>query len=461
MTPRAGFCKRDLGVRAAWQHVGRAWYRCGMSGRALHAMGRFGLGRRGGEALPADPQAWLAAQLEGADPALALPARSTAEGLAAWREDLRRRNDGISQSRTVFQEDVGQLLDYVAVTDVPFRERLAWFWANHFTVSQRRGSVVALANAFLREAIRPHVTGRFVDMLGAAMRHPAMLMYLDNTQSAGPRSAAAEAAPVARRVGLNENLARECLELHTVTPAAGYTQADVVQMALVLSGWSVQLRGETPGRLFRRALHEPGEKVVLGQRIPAGPEGLEVALGFLARHPATLRNLATKLVRHFVADEPPAPAVARVEQVLRETDGDLKAAALAVAGLPQAWEPLTKLRGPFDYAVAVARAMDLPVGNRPRLRESIAGLGQPVMNAPLPNGWPDMARDWAGPEAMMRRVDWAWGVAARGAGLEPMAVAEQALGPLLGEATRGEMMRAGSRREALALLFAGPEFQRR
>ena len=433
-----------------------------MSARSLHAMGRFGLGRRGAEPLPDDAGAWLAAQLDGPDPALALPARSTAEGLVAWREDLRRGNDGIAASRAIFQEDVAGVLDYAAVSDVPFRERLVWFWANHFTVSQRRGAVVPLANAFLREAIRPHVTGRFVDMLGAAMRHPAMLMYLDNQESAGPRSAAAaEAAPAARRVGLNENLARECLELHTVTPASGYSQADVVQMALVLTGWSVQLRGETPGGLFRRALHEPGEKVVLGQRIPAGPEGLEVALGVLARHPATLRNLATKLVRHFVADVPPEPAVAKVERVLRETDGDLKAAALAVVGLPQAWEPLAKLRGPFDYAVAVTRAMDLPVGNRPRLREAIAGLGQPVMNAPLPNGWPDMAADWAGPEAMMRRVDWAWGVASRGAGLEPMAVAEQVLGPLLGAATKREMMRAGSRREALALLFAGPEFQRR
>lgn len=432
-----------------------------MSARAWQAMSRFGLGRRGAEALPDDPMAWLAGQLEGADPALAVPARSTAEGLAAWREDIRRGNDGVSQSRIVFQEDVSGLLDYVAVTDVPFRERLAWFWANHFTVSQRRGAVVPVANAFLREAIRPHVTGKFADMLGAVMKHPAMLFYLDNQDSAGPRSAAAEAAPVARRVGLNENLARECLELHTVTPASGYGQADVVQMALVLTGWGVMLRGDVPGVLFRRPQHEPGEKMVLGHRVPAGPEGLDSVLGFLARHPATLRNLAVKLVRHFVADVPPEPAVAKVEKVLRETDGDLKAAALAVAGLPQAWEPQSKLRGPFDYVVAVVRALDLPAGNRPRLREAVAGLGQAVMNAPLPNGWPDMAHDWAGPEAMMRRVDFAWGVAGRGAGLEPMVVAEQALGPLLGEATRGEMMRAGSRREALALLFAGPEFQRR
>ncbi len=435
-----------------------------MSQRGLHAMNRFGLGRRGGEPLPGDAQSWLAAQLEGADPALALAARDTAEGLVAWREDLRRGNDGVQASRAIMQEDTATLLDHAATTDRPFRERLVWFWANHFTVSLRRGAVVPVANAYLREAIRPHVTGRFADMLGAVLRHPAMIQYLDNTQSAGPDSPAAlrgTGAAQGARMGLNENLARECLELHTVSPAAGYSQADVGQMALVLTGWSVALQRDPPGALFRPGIHQPGIKTVLGQALPAGPEGLATAVAFLARHPATHRHLAAKLVRHFVADEPPEPAVAHVAAVLRETDGDLAAAARAVVGLAQAWEPLAKLRSPFDFVVAVVRAMDLPAEARPRMREAMATLGQPVMNAPLPNGWPDTAKDWASPEAVMRRVDWAWAVAARGAGLEPAAVADRALGPLLGEATRGEMMRAGSHREALALLFAGPEFQRR
>jgi uncharacterized protein (DUF1800 family) len=288
-----------------------------------------------------------------------------------------------------------------------------------------------------------------------------MLFYLDNVQSAGrdsPVGRRAAARPVA---GVNENLARECLELHTVTPASGYNQADVVAFANVLTGWSVALRDDPPRALFRPAMHQPGPKVVMGQSWPEGPRGLEVGLDWLARHPATRRNLARKLVRHFVADDPAPAAVARVEAVLAATDGDLKAAALAVVGLPEAWAPLTKLRGPADYVLAVARALDLPQEARPRLREAMAALGQPVMNAPLPNGWPDTAADWAGPEAMMRRVDWTYAVAARGAGLEPMVVAERALGPMLGAATREEMARAGSRREALALLFASPEFQRR
>ena len=424
---------------------------------------RFGLGRRGDEALPGNPEAWLAGQLDGGDPALALPAADTAAALVAWREDLRRGNDGILASRTIMQTDTATWLDHAAATDMPFRERLVWFWANHFTVSLRRGSVVGLANAYVREAIRPHVTGRFADMLPAVMRHPAMLYYLDNAQSAGPDSPMARRAAAAgrARVGLNENLARECLELHTVTPAAGYTQGDVEQLARVLTGWSVALGADRPGMVFRPAMHQPGAKTLLGRPIAEGPEGLDQALALLARHPATHRNLAAKLVRHFVADTPPAAAVERVAAVLAATDGDLRAAALAVVALPQAWVPLQKLRAPAEFVLAAVRAMDLPAGNRPRLRESIAGLGQAMLNAPLPNGWPDTAADWAGPEALMRRFDWAHAVAARAAGQEPMAIAERALGPLLGQAARGEMMRAGSRREALALLFASPEFQRR
>lgn len=435
-----------------------------MSADAVHAMNRFGLGRRGSEALPGDARAWLAGQLEGPDPALALPASTLAEGLLAWRQDLARGNDGIQASRAIMAADTAARLDYAVTTGHGFRERLVWFWANHFTVSLRRGGVVAVANAYLREAIRPHVTERFADMLGAVMRHPAMLMYLDNAQSAGPQSAVGRrgaATAQGGRAGLNENLARECLELHTVTPAAGYTQDDVVQFAMVLTGWSVALREDPPRGLFRPGMHQPGAKTVMGQRFAEGSEGLAAALGWLARHPATMRHLSVKLVRHFVADDPPEPAVRRIAAVLAGTDGDLKAAALALVELPQAWVRLSKLRSPADYVLAVVRAMDLPAGNRPRMREVMGTLGQGVMNAPLPNGWPDTARDWASPEAMMQRIDWAHAVAARGGGLDPMQVGEASLGPLLAEATRDAMARAGSRREALAMLFASPEFQRR
>jgi len=428
-----------------------------MTMRGHHALNRFALGRRGGEALPENPEAWLAAQLEGPDPALALKAHSLAEGLDARRDDLKRGNDAINASRAIMAADSAALLDHAVTTEFGFRERLVWFWANHFTVSVRRGGVVAVANAYLRQAIRPHVTGRFQDMLGAVMRHPAMLFYLDNAQSMGPDSQAGRR----QNKGLNENLARECLELHTVTPAAGYTQADVTAFAGVLTGWSVALQADPPGPVFRPQMHQPGNKTVMGRSYPEGAAALDQALAWLAAHPSTLRSLATKLVRHFVADDPPQAAVTRIETVLRETGGDLKAASLALIRLPEAWAPMAKLRGPADYVLAVTRAMDLPVERRPRVREVMAGLGQPLFNAPLPNGWPDTAADWSSPEAMMRRIDWAYAAAARAAGLDPMTVADNTLGPLLAQGTRTEIARAGSRREAITLLFSAPEFQRR
>jgi uncharacterized protein (DUF1800 family) len=416
--------------------------------------------------LPADPVAALAAELDGPDPALALPGATTADGLIALREDRRlraaRKADGTQeepkQVRTLLAAEADRLGDHILTTPHGFRERLVWFWANHFTVSLRRGEIAGVINAYLREAIRPHVTGTFHDMLLAVMTHPAMLMYLDNQGSIGPGS------PAGQRThrGLNENLARESLELHTVTPASGYSQADVTAYAAILTGWSIDLQLNPPGYVFRLNAHEPGEKVMMGRTFPHGRGGALEAFAFLAHHPATYRNLATKLVRHFVADDPPADAVSKVEAVLRNSGGDLKAASLCVLRLPEAWAPLTKLRDPFDYVVAVLRAMDLPKEQRPpQVARVMAGLGQPPLSAPLPNGWPDTAADWSGPEAMMRRVDWAYGVAGRGGELDAMVVAGAALGPLLQAETLEQLRRAGSRRDALTMLFASPEFQRR
>jgi len=294
-------------------------------------------------------------------------------------------------------------------------------------------------------------------MLLAVMRHPAMLMYLDNAGSIGPDS------PVGLRSGrgLNENLARECMELHTVTPASGYTQADVTAFAKILTGWSIGRLEEQAGFRFRPAIHEPGAITVLGRRFAPGEQGGVDALAFLGTHPATYHHLATKLVRHFVADAPPPDAVRRVETVLHDTDGDLGQAALAVTGLEAAWQPLTKLRGPQDYVLAALRAADLPADARPNAQQIMRGLGQPLFGAPFPIGWPDQAVDWAGPEPMMRRIDWAYGFAGRTAAMDAEQVGDASLGPLLSADTRSQIKQAGSRRDALTLLFTSPEFQRR
>ena len=285
-----------------------------------------------------------------------------------------------------------------------------------------------------------------------------MLIYLDNAVSAGPHSLVASRQ--AKR-GLNENLARECLELHTVSPASGYTQSDVTEFARILAGWSVGRQEEQPGFRFRPAFAEPGEKTLLGRRFPDGEQAGIQALQFLAEHPATHRHLATKLVRHFVADTPPPDAVRRIEGVLRDTRGDLGAAALELTRLPAAWSPLTKLRTPQDFLVATFRAANLGTARRPNLVGLLAGLGQPLFGAPFPIGWPDVAADWAGPETLLRRVDWAYGFANRPDLPEPLDLAEAALGPLLSASTATEIRRAGSRRDGITLLLASPEFQRR
>jgi uncharacterized protein (DUF1800 family) len=422
------------------------------------ALVRFGLGRRGEEALPADPRGWLAGQVRGPDRAAPTPAPSTAEGLAALRDDREQKPPpGQSKVRALYQAQARALLETALTTPAPFRERLVWFWANHFTVSLRHGGCAAVAGAFVAEAIRPHVTGRFDDMLLAVMRHPAMLIYLDNAESVGPDSLAGRR----RNRGLNENLARECLELHTVSPAARYTQADVTEFAKVLTGWSIEMKEDPAGYRFRPGAHQPGPKTVMGRVYPQGEEGGLMVLAFLAAHPATHRHLATKLVRHFVADDPPPDAVRKIEGVLRDTRGDLGAASLALIALPGAWAGPTKLRTPQDYALAVLRATDLPPDKRPDPLGALGGLGQPLFTAPLPNGWSDVAADWAAPEAMMRRVDWAYGLAGRCQSIDPERLAETALGPAVQPATLMQMRHAGSRRDALTLLLTAPEFQRR
>jgi uncharacterized protein (DUF1800 family) len=432
-----------------------------MDSAVAHAFVRFGLGRRGDEPAPANPQRWLLGQLQGTDPGVAgVP--TTGEGLTALRYD--RQNKPPADEREVpklARASYAALVQHALTTLTPFRERLVWFWANHFTVSIRHGGVAPVAVAFMQEAIRPHVTGRFSDMLLAVMQHPAMLMYLDNARSFGPDSMAGERT----NRGLNENLARECMELHTMGADSGYTQADVTAFAELITGWSIDLQADPPGFLFRPRGHEPGSQTVLGQAFPPGEAGGVAALEVFASHPATHRKLATKLVRHFVADDPPFDAVRRIEGVLRDTRGDLAAAYSVLVGMHHAWEaPLAKFRPPQDYVLAVLRAADLPEGQGPDA-PAVVGLmrtlGQPLFDAPLPNGWSDRAADWAGPEELMRRVDWAYGFAGKLGHADAAQVADTALGPLAHPATLDAIGHAGSRREAITLLLTAPEFQRR
>lgn len=426
---------------------------------------RFGLGARLGDPLPDDPQGWLTRQLS---PLTAEPAVSTAQGMASIR--AQRANPGpeplpggLLRPPDIIRVEAMIWARRMLATQAPFAERLAEFWGNHFTVSRRQGNVAAILGAYQREAIRPAILGRFEDMLLAVARHPAMILYLDNAGSTGPNS------PFGLRAnrGLNENLAREILELHTLGVRGGYSQDDVTSFARILTGWSIG-RGaefnEPEGFMFRPRTHEPGPKTLLGQVFQEGEEGGIAALKFLAGHPSTYRFLATKLVRHFVADEPPVGAVQRIARVLADTHGDLAAAARALISLPEAWSPLTKLRAPQDYALAVLRGLGAGDEAAQPLLGAMAQFAQPLWTAPGPNGWPDMAGEWAAPEQLMRRLDWVNGMAGRAAAAgrpDAATVAEATLGPLLKAETTQAIRRAGSAREALVLLLASPEFQRR
>lgn len=436
-----------------------------MSVRGYIAATRFGYGLRLGEAPPADPEAWLFGQID--NPAPPPQGLTVAEGfeLALADRAARRANmeaprapNGRAALAEAIRADMIAQAHRALTTTEGYRERLVDFWMNHFTVSRRVGAIQPIIGAFQRDAIRPHVTGRFADMVVAVARHPAMLVYLDNQNSTGPASPVGER----RRRGLNENLAREVLELHTLSPGGGYTQRDVQEFARLLTGWSVEYRVAPVGFAFRPAMHDPGEKVILGRRFGDGEAEGEAALRFLAEHPATWRHLATKLARHFVADDPPPEAVRALEAVLRDTRGDLGAVARALVRLPQAWDrPMAKMKAPMDYVITAARAIGLPEERSDVILSGLAALDQPLWTAPQPNGWPDGLADWASPEGLMRRVDWAYNLAGRVPRVDPRAVAAAALGPLGRAETATAMGRAGSVRDALTLLLGSPEFMQR
>ncbi|BBK33441.1 uncharacterized protein (DUF1800 family) [Stella humosa] len=438
-----------------------------MDSRPIQAAIRFGLGPRPDQPLPADPIAWLDTQIEGADtppvPAGLTAPPAIADGYRIWLELEAAGQPGPGQANPIeqnFQIEAIAALARRIDTAMPYRERLVEFWANHFTVSKRGGYPVStVIGPYMREAIRPHVTGRFEDLLLAVFKHPAMLGYLNQASSIGPNS------PAGRRSGrgLNENLAREILELHTVSPAAEYTQDDVTAFARLLTGWSYERKKEPFGTVFRQSSHEPGTKMVMGRRFEEGEEATEEALRFLANHASTHRFLATKLARHFIADDPPATVTGRIEGILRDTGGDLRAVAAALPRMPEAWAPpLSKLRSPVDYVTASYRACGASGEAVGRLAfRGCSSLNQPYWTALQPNGWPDRAVDWLGPEPMMQRLDWAYDAAGRITRLEPMMILDTALGPLAPDTTRDAVRRAGSPRDAIAMILASAEFQRR
>ncbi len=365
----------------------------------------------------------------------------------------------------IFRAEASARLARACAAPIGFKERLVAFWSNHFCVSVAKSNIGrACAGAFEREAIRPYVTGRFADMLRAVEQHPAMLNFLDNAQSIGPNSKAGRN----RNRGLNENLAREILELHTMGVGSGYSQADVTQLAQIITGWTIVGRegklGEPGSFVFNANTHEPGPATVLG-RVYA-QDGIaqgEAALADIARQSAVATRLAGKFARHFVADNPDPALVARLAKVFRDSDGDLGVLAQSLVKDDAAWSaPPLKIRNPWEIVVAAQRAFRRPVADPGPVLNALNLLGMPLWQPGGPNGFSDDAAAWVSPEGMKTRLELAAQFARQTKDApNPAALLDDILGPGVSAPTREAVTRAESREQAVALLLMSPEFQRR
>jgi len=448
---------------------------------AALAVTRFGLGGREGEMAraQADPKGFLKAQIRksGAEQPDG-PLKSSADmmrGLSEVRGMKANAPAGQTpEAKKALKKEAfhdlreeGELPEILArarlqaTTDAGFRERWAMFWSNHFTASAAKNVVAVLSGPFEREAIRPNVFGRFEDLLVASSRHPAMLIYLDQDASVGPNSQVGGRG----KKGLNENLAREIMELHTVGVQAGYTQADVTEFARTLTGWSSSYKGDrVEPFVYRPQAHEPGARTIMGKTYADNGEAqARAVLRDLAAHPATARHVCRKLAAHFVADDPPPALTARLEKAWTSSGGRLDLVAAALIDAPEAWAPQpAKFKSPYEFMVSSWRALGVMPADGQTVSKEARSLGQRPMAPPSPKGWPDTAVDWASPDQIMRRMDWAEDFAAKVPNqASPQAIAAMSLGPLLSQKSSQAVARAESRPQAVAVLLMSPEFQRR
>ena len=468
-----------------------------MSSReAVSAVNRFGLGARPGElAGIREARGWLARQLRSDASSQAvfsgLPSsldylRREAEYLQQRRQ--RKRSGDAAQNkievgrlyRQTLMLELGRRYQAAVASENSFVERLVHFWSNHFAISVDKRQAALYAAPMEREAIRPHLLGNFSGLLAAVETHPAMLRYLDNVRSVGRDSKYAERArkraarqggdKPKREPGLNENLAREILELHTLGVNGGYTQADVTELARAITGWGVPMaqdwtRGVPRSAfVFREAAHESGTRSVLGKRYAEDGEGQGRAiLGDLARHPSTARHLSYKLARHFVSDDPPATLVERMARAWQDGAGDLPAVYRVLIDSPESWGAAAgKFKTPDDFVISGLRALDMPPGDKPRmLFDLLTRMGQPPFTPRSPAGFADEAAQWNGPDALWKRVQAAERLAdaAPASHADPLAVAHAVFADRLDTETMTALRRAESPRDGLALLIASPAFQ--
>ncbi len=444
---------------------------------AFIAANRFGLGPRPREleTINKNPREWLRNQIS-KTPTLPTELRNITPAIDVFKKYIAARKlkgkDAKKMSRKSMRQgyvnDVYSRSLVMIRSDQPFAERMVRFWSNHFTVSGSGRKVVGpMSVSYETDVIRPHIFSNFEDMLLDVVQHPAMLMYLDNHISAGPNSHLGQK----RKRGLNENLAREIMELHTLGVNGGYTQKDVTEFAKILTGWSIDgmYRKAPPsnyksGFQFKPWLHEPGPKTILNRPYQdmGQAEGMD-ALRFLAHHPSTAKFIATKLVRHFVSDIPPASAIAKIEKVFIASKGNLAKVSHALIDLQDIWQsPISKIKQPYELMISAFRALGIDQPKRGQVLKSFRDLQQMPFQAGSPAGWSDLAEDWLTPEALMHRIEWTRALAAQvPRSLNPQKLFAATIAAAASPETKLWIDRAPSGEEAIALILASPEFQRR
>jgi uncharacterized protein (DUF1800 family) len=395
---------------------------------ARHVLNRLAFGPRPGEvervaragvrrwideqlALPSESPL-LEVALQPHRSAFAPPAALIDEWLGeGWEAETRNARALRRETRPYFGEHLARLATAELTRDILSRRQLEAvmtdFWANHFNVFASKGFVRVFEGDYLERAIRPHALGKFSELLRATAQHPAMLLYLDNAESRK------QSRRGRRRGGLNENYARELLELHTLGVDGGYTQADVTDVARILTGWSV-VRVSEGGFdfVFRARAHDRGAKLVLGERFPAGgdqAEGLRL-LELLARSPATARHLSRQLCARFVADDPPPSCVSTATAAYRESDGDIARVVRAIVRDESFWAPGArgnKLKTPLELLASAARALGGTPDGSLALAATMERLGEPLLQEQVPTGYPEGEPEWASAGAMLARMSFA------------------------------------------------------
>jgi uncharacterized protein (DUF1800 family) len=423
----------------------------------LHALNRLGYGPRPGDVERVrriGVGAWIEAQVNPSDladpaveqslPAYPVLARSAADLVREYPQPSPQVRQQLASGQMSRQSVVEMYpperrpavitaqMQAARITRAVLSERqleevLVDFWFNHFNVYAQKGAVRWMLPAYEREAIRPHVLGRFRDLVLATARHPAMLFYLDNWLSTRADLTIPRGPNAGRRAGLNENYARELMELHTLGVDGGYTQQDVVEVARCFTGWTIDRPQQGGGFVFRTVAHDRGEKRVLGQVIPAGGgrDDGEKVIDILVRHPATARFIATKLARRFVSDDPPPALVERAAATFQRTDGSIRAVLLTIFTSPEFWSAeayRAKIKTPLEVVASAVRTLDGRVGADPAGRDGsgdggmvlareVARLGEPLYEAQPPTGYPDRAESWVNTGALLARMNFALGLA--------------------------------------------------